>query len=93
MTTYEIIDLAEQLKRLNNKDTEHFMYHLNSGYRIDATIEESGCWSVYLDEYDAEEEQWVSAYVSTHSVYSMTGAIAEAIDNIAEMEKEFNRNR
>lgn len=83
MTTYEIIDLAEQLKKLNNNDTEQVVYHLSSGYRIDARIEEDGYWSVYVDEYFEEGNVWDSVYISTHSVYSMKGAIVEAIDYVA----------
>lgn len=92
MTTFEIIRIAEELNKINNREVERLEYHLESGYRIDVIAEEDGYWSVYLDEYDSEEEIWVSVYLSTHSVFSMTGAIAEAIDNIIAAEKEYDRN-
>lgn len=85
MTTFEIITLAKELKLINNRDiTRGAFYFDGNQFKLDVIAEEDGYWSVYVDEYHQEEGEWSSTYICTKSVFSMEGAIADAIDQVIE---------
>ena len=74
MTTFEIITLAEELKKVNEIDVNSIETWIMDGYhKVEAIINEDGYWSVYMDNDN---------YLVTKSVYSMSGSIADAIDEI-----------
>lgn len=86
MTTFEIITLAEDLNKVNNRDAQEIKTWIYEGqYMLEAIANEDGYWSVYLTDCDTKDIQ----YVSTHSVFSMSGAIAEAIDNVIKAVNEW----
>ena len=83
LTTFEILSLADDLKKVNDRDVESVVNYLDGNkWKIEAIVEEDGYWYVYLDEYLQEEGEWVSSHIITKSVFSMQGAIAEAIDTV-----------
>jgi enhancing lycopene biosynthesis protein 2 len=74
MTTFEIITLAEELKKVNETDVNSIETWIMGGYhKVEAITNEDGYWSVYMDNDN---------YLVTKSVYSMSGSIADAIDEI-----------
>jgi hypothetical protein len=85
MTTFEIITLAKELSLISNRDiTRADFYFDGNKFKLDVIAEEDKYWSVYMDEYHQEEGEWSSTYICTKSVFSMEGAIADAIDQVIE---------
>ena len=90
MTTFEIITLAKELESINNRDITRGSFYFDGNHfatritdvKVDIIAEEDGYWSVYMDEYHQEKGEWTSTYICTKSVFSMSGAIADAIDQI-----------
>ena len=86
MTIFEIITLADELKTVNNRDTEKLQTWIYEGqYMLEAIADEDGYWSIYLTDCDTKDV----AYVSTHTVFSMSGAIAKAVENVIKTVKEW----
>ncbi len=85
MKTLEIIALFKELSLINNREiTRGEFYFDGNQFKVDIIAEEDGYWSVYMDEYHQEDGEWSSAYICTKSVYSMEGAISDAIDQVIE---------
>ena len=88
MNTFEIITLAEELKKLNNKDAVKVDADIYEGkFRVEAEVntdDYKGYWDVYVSQWLPNQEKWATDYVCTKRHFSMSGQIADAIDRIKE---------
>lgn len=86
MDTFEIITLAEELNKVNNKDTDKVFADIYGGqFRVGAEYDMSEVyWGVYVSQWLPKQEKWATDYICTKRHFSMSGEIADVIDKIKE---------
>lgn len=84
MNTFEIITLAEEFKSMNDGEATSIEVFVKAGqWRVIANkLADPRYWDVKVGQWLPNEAKWAVDYVCTKSLYSMRGAISEAIDAV-----------